>query len=1302
MAASQNEISAMLAAINLQNTNNTSYLSNLIAQAEDVLAATPPGHTIPVKLLEDLSAMLSQRYELAGVLEDLQMAIVWAEQAVATVPAGHPGKVVLLNNLSNMLLSMHKRTRSLDDLQQAIIHAREAVTATPLGHPARAAMLYNLGCKVGFKYKQTEALDDLQEAIELVEEAVAATPSGPARVTMLYNLGSNLGSKYTRTGAIEDLQKAIVVAEQAVAATPLGHPGRISKLVGLSRKLHLRYGRTGSLDDLHKAIMRAEEAVIATPLDHPDRPHWLSNLSCQLLSRYARTEDIGDLQQAIIRSEEVVAKTPLNHPDRARRLTNLGNALSARYKRTGEGEDIQKAILRTEEAISATPLGHPDRPCWLSSLGCQLLARYEKTGDISDLQQAIILAEEAAASDHPDQVSHWKNLSNMLGERYERTRALEDLQRAIVLAADVMAETPLGHPDRATHLNNLGTKLSFRYKHTGAVKDLEQAILHIEEALATTQLNDPRRVLMVTNLSNDLDSRYKRTGNLDDLQQSIIRAEEAVAGIPVGNPNRSDVLHSLSKQLEHRFRRTGALDDLQQAIALEEEAVVAAPLNYPMRASYLNDLGNKLELRYERTEDLDDLQQAIIRAEEGVAAIPLDHPDRAGYLNNLGNKLEHKYKQTRTLDDLQKAIVRAEEAATAIPLDHPDRATILTNLGSRLGLRYEQTGALDDLQHAIVSAEEAVAATPLDHPSRAAFLHNLACHLEQIGTIDGCERAICCLREALGLQNSPPSTRIDAAVRATHLLVGGERWMEASEVTNTAVNLLPLISPRSLGQKDQQDMLKKYSGLASLAACVALKAGKPASDALGLLELGRGVITGFQFETRTDLGDLREQHPEIAREFEELRDELDLDSRNNTLTVSTEPSNSVSSRRHTASQKLDDTVNRIRRLPAFRNFLLPLDADELMTAVSAPLGAIVLINVSVHCDALLIQQHSIRALPLPCLDILDVKAKADFLRSRSPTKSWIFALLEWLWDVVAGPVLDELGFKENPTRDKWPHVWWVPTGLMCLLPIHAAGRHLANPLQTVLDRVVSSYIPSIKALLYTHRNIAQKNRSPAPDKLVLVSMGETPGCTSLHFAEKEVIMLDNLVPTSTPRLKLDKPCKEEVLDSLNGCKIFHFAGHAESNPSDPLRSCLLVNEGRKNPVMVQDFIAMRLHETPPQLAYLSACSTGDNQVDQLLDEGIHLMGACQLAGFQHVIGSLWEVSDKYSVDIAAEVYRVMIKDGMSTESVSLGLHNAARILRGNIDQTGGTRQARLKNVKPKEANIIGDPLIWAAYIHMGI
>jgi CHAT domain-containing protein len=119
----------------------------------------------------------------------------------------------------------------------------------------------------------------------------------------------------------------------------------------------------------------------------------------------------------------------------------------------------------------------------------------------------------------------------------------------------------------------------------------------------------------------------------------------------------------------------------------------------------------------------------------------------------------------------------------------------------------------------------------------------------------------------------------------------------------------------------------------------------------------------------------------------------------------------------------------------------------------------------------------------------------------------------------------------------------------------------------------------------------------------------------------------------------------------------------------------------------------------------SACSTADNQEVQLHDEGIYLMSGCQVAGFRHIIGSLWEVSDKHCVDVAKDVYGTMLKAGMNGEYVSQSLHDAVMNLRGGphrgICTAAEVRNARLIDTEENLESRIGDPFIWAANIHMG-
>jgi len=51
-------------------------------------------------------------------------------------------------------------------------------------------------------------------------------------------------------------------------------------------------------------------------------------------------------------------------------------------------------------------------------------------------------------------------------------------------------------------------------------------------------------------------------------------------------------------------------------------------------------------------------------------------------------------------------------------------------------------------------------------------------------------------------------------------------------------------------------------------------------------------------------------------------------------------------------------------------------------------------------------------------------------------------------------------------------VWWVPTGMLTVLPLHAAGRYGGGPRPSVLDRTVCSFAHTIKALRSKRRDRA--------------------------------------------------------------------------------------------------------------------------------------------------------------------------------------------------------------------------------------
>jgi tetratricopeptide (TPR) repeat protein len=1222
-----------------------------------------------------------------GSIDDLNRAVDVADMAT---PQDHLDRAGWLSILEAITLG---QTGSIDDLNRAIEVADIAVDAMPQDHPDRAGWSSILGAMM---LGQTGLIDDLNRTVEVTDMAVDAMPQDhPDRAGWSSILGAmTLG----QTGLIDDLNRAIEVADMAVDAIPQDHPDRAGWLSILGVMLRMQFERTSSINDLNRAIEVADMAVDAAPQDYPDRAGSLGILGAMLGMRFERTGSINDLNRAIEVTDMAVDAAPQDYPDRAGWLSNLGNLLGRRFERTSLINDLNRAINVADMAVDTAPQDYPDRASWLSNLGNLLGIRFNRTDSINDLNRGINVADMAVAAipqDHPNRAGCLSNLGSLLGMRFERIGSIDDLNRAIDITDMAVAAIPQDYPNRAACLNNLGNWLGRRFERTGSIDDLNRAIDVADMAVVAVPQDHPNRASWLNNLGNWLGMRFERTNLIDDLNRAVDITDMAVAAIPQDHPNRATCLNNLGNWLGRRFERTGSIDDLNRAVNVADMAVAAISQDHPNRVGYLNNLGNWLGKRFERTGSIDDLNRAIDITDMAVAAIPQDHPYRATCLNNLGNWLGRRFEQTGSIDDLNRAVDVADIAVEAVPQDYPDRVSYLSNLGNLLGMRFERTGSIDDLNRAIDVADIAVDTVPQDHPGRATYLNNLGNWLgrrfEHTGSMDDRNYALSSYKDGWRCHTAPPYIRIRLARQAANILTLQLNWEESSQLLQDAVNLLPTVSPRSLQHTDKQHMLADFAGLASMAAATTLNAGKDAYHALRLLELGRGVIAGLLMEMRGDISDLKQGHPNLADEFTSLRDELDAPVDRTTSRISTDniPSwESQARRRREADQKFSELITRIRGQPGFQNFLLPPTADELMAATD--LGTIVVINVSLYrCDALLVKPDRIWELPLPRLRHSDIKEKA----MGSPSAD----VLEWLWQTTASPILDELGFRETPTGE-WPHIWWIPTGLMSRLPLHAAGHHYVNSSDTALYRVISSYSPSIKSLVYARQNAMYKSLDDASQKALLVSMRTTPGNSDLNpcdlrFAEEEVKLLDTLLPPSTSRVKVQQPHRGDVLDSLSTCTIFHFAGHGISDPLDPSKSCLLLDDWVKTPLTFENLAELRLYLKSPWLAYLSACSTGANQAANLQDEVIHLVSACQLAGFPHVVGSLWEVDDEYSVDAAREVYMTLRREGWNNEAVALGVHNAANFLRG---KTSGISWGDGYAIREE-----GNPSVWAAYIHVG-
>jgi CHAT domain-containing protein len=148
-----------------------------------------------------------------------------------------------------------------------------------------------------------------------------------------------------------------------------------------------------------------------------------------------------------------------------------------------------------------------------------------------------------------------------------------------------------------------------------------------------------------------------------------------------------------------------------------------------------------------------------------------------------------------------------------------------------------------------------------------------------------------------------------------------------------------------------------------------------------------------------------------------------------------------------------------------------------------------------------------------------------------------------------------------------------------------------------------------------------------------------------------------------------------VLAALPQRPWVHFACHGTQDISDPSAGRLLLHDG---PLTIREISGLHLDRA--EFGFLSACQTSRGGIE-LADEVISVGSALQLAGYRHVIGTLWSISDSDAPEVARDVYAGLARDGaLDVRALAAALDEAIRRLRARYPTT---------------------PSRWAAYIHVG-
>lgn len=1238
------------------------------SEARQILDTVDQTHPLHAQALFVASEVRMARFDLGGDPRDLDAAIAEARGAVELTPSDRQQWLGRVLGLCGNLRRKARETGAPAAAAEAAEIARQALPTTAPGSEDRAKVMFELA--VALESGPTpgdDSLDLLRDCLEL--------PAPDQRFAA--KVRWELGRAYIRRAADDgDWDRGVARLHEAIGLLPPGDINRADYESTLAGTLLDRAKESGDDTRFAEALELARQAVADAATGTFQEAACRSNLGVALVQYGSHIGDAGLLEEGVNSHRAAVAVTRPGDFHRPLRMGNLADALRAMAELTSDTALLAQAIEVLREAVAEAPGEHPVRHQILSQLGTCLRARSEFDDDPAPLEEAARCLREAAdlarAAGAPSFTARHA-LSNVLSDLTTFTRDESLRDEAVSILTDELASRPAGTgspEERATLLNALGMNQWHQATERGDDTLHETAIATLTEATAQLPPRHVGRANLLLTLGAALLERADITGEPAWALEAAEVMRQALAACPERGAQRGGVLSNLSAALRQAYEATGDPALLEESAARAAEATA---LDYGQSGSRVYARLNLALAEYSQEVDGTDPRasaRAIETLEAGLAEMRDDHPLRGRYLLNVAvfywlrgvvsvggtGLLTGDYTGTASApgagdDDVAVALRRGAEAArealTHMPDGYAEQARAQAMLAD-IQLRRAQRGEHADLAEAARLA-----------------------------------------RSAAWSEAAAADVRLRAARTYGEASAASGRDSDALEGYAHAVDLLGQVAPRGLARTAQEERLGLTFGLASDAAAMALRAGDP-DRALALLEQGRGVLLSQQLDARSDLSRLRDLDPALAAEFERVRDALSADglflAGNDAIGAPGTASRATA--RHSLARQWDALVARVRELPGMAGFLRSPSVAELRAAAGS--GPVVVINVSRYrSDAILVTSGGVQVVELPglspraaltrALALGPLVERAYGVEGQDAIPAAVRALtqiLEWLWGVIAAPVLDRLGLRYTPDDgEPWPRLYWCPTGWLSFLPLHAAGRRRAVGAQSVLDRVISSYTPTLGSLVRAREQLAEPSPGHGLTRPLVVSLPQTPGGAPLPGAAAEADVLARLFPGRTELAGRDATV-EAVTAALPEFSVVHFGCHGVTEPGRPSDAGLRLYDGR---LRALDAAALRLRRQ--ELAVLAACATARGAV-MLPDEAIHVTSAFHMAGYPHVIGTLWPVSDRFSAQLAERFYTALADDATLGHPAdpAAALHFAIRELRDGFTAA---------------------PQLWAAHTHTG-
>ncbi len=955
-------------------------------------------------------------------------------------------------------------------------------------------------------------------------------------------------------------------------------------------------------------------------------------------------------------------------------LQGEGQALLLKAQRTAD-RSVMRATLRVRKKRSRlTPRGQEGYGEGMLELGLTLLHSGAMFRDLTELSGAVAVLE--AAEKYPDGSADPAAVLSALGNaRLELLlrsagRGRAELDAAVADHADAMRQRSPGVESSLAIESDYGSALFRAYEVTRNRGYLDAALGPVRRAAECTPAGHSRKSERLNSLVSVLLTLFERDGDPATLDEAIRTGREAVAAARPGHAQHATCLYGLAYGLFRRGELRGTLLDFDEAAVLSGQVAGVTPPGHTYRAMRLALHAQALC----RLPSALKLEKAAAGLAQAAGLLRHDDPDRAVIESNHGAILEAlagmqgNGEPAALAGEAVRLTRKAVDATSPEHSEYPIQLLNFTVAAAKLARINGDAAVLNDpvTRCRAASAPEAVDVTSA--LLAVGLAHALTVQYDITGDPEAASAAIEAYRLAAADARLSVFRRLHIAQAGAVLAARRGETAVSLDLYALAVELLDSAAWRGMERRDQERMLAGYAGLPSDAAAVAIMAGQP-ETAVEFLERGRGVLLDRHVDDSAELARLYQALPDLAREFEGLRRDLDsivmpdLGADEFELPYRPAHQESEADQRSALARRLEGLISEIRGRPGCAGLFSPPGFARLQQAVGR--RSAVIINISEYrCDAITVTSTGAEAVPLPSLSRQDAGDAAEFFRDTAENavrtdlfgqaaRRKITGRLAWLWDAVCEPVLEHLGITaEAPADSDAPRIYWCPTGAAVFLPLHAAGRHAEPGPQAVIDRAESVYIARLRTLVPADPGKPATGGASTPP--LVVSMPETPGQPPLPGAREEAEHLIRAFPGAA-HLTGPDATKEAVLAGMTAHSWFHFSAHGTTDEHTPVNGGIELADGR---LTIRSLLEHRLPGA--QFAFLSACATHHGSA-AIPDEIVTTATALCTAGCKHVVATLWPVADDHAADFAARMYEEMI----TTENGTPALHpeDTPRVMR---------------------------------------